>query len=196
MQHKYILIAISIYACSILSACQTTVNQQTFPTMTFQYLSPIKLLVSDIKLISEIKLKVEAPNVAHKIPIAPEEAVIRWAKDRLLIAGNKNIAKMVIMQANAREIKLDLDKNLMGIFKNQQSHRFEAIIEARLEILDENYFRQAFVISRAQKSITVAEATSMSDRREIWYNLIELLMTDFNLVMQKNIKEKLQNFLL
>ena len=102
---------------------------------------------------------------------------------------------MIIIDAKAREISLDLDEGLTGIFKNQQSHRFEAIIKARLEIMDDSNNLQAFVTGSAQKSITISEATSMSDRRQIWYNLIEKLMNKFNLVMQKNIKENLQNYL-
>ena len=195
MRDKYISLVITICTCCVLTACQTTSYRQEFPTMTFQYLPSVRLMVSNIKLISEVKLRVDAPNVAHRIPISPEQAMIQWAKDRLSIAGNKNIAQLIIIQADAKEIKLDLDKSLTGIFKNQQSHRFESIIKARLEILDENGLRKAFVTSKAEKSITVSEATSMSDRRKIWYNLIEKLMIDFNLVMQKNIKQKLQNYL-
>ena len=186
-----------LFLCAfcMLTACQTTTNQQNFPTMTFKYLPAIKLMVSDIKLISNVKLSFDAPHVAYKLPVSPEKAIIRWAKDRLSIAGNKNTAQMIIIRAEAQEVKLELDKSLVGIFKNQQSHRFETFIEARLEILDEKNIRQAFVTGKAQQSITVSEATSLSDRRKIWYNLVEKLMAKFNLIMQKNVDQKLQNYL-
>ena len=186
-----------LFICTFcaLTACQTTAYQQNFPTMTFKYLPAIKLMVSDIKLISNVKLSFDAPHVAYKLPVSPEKAIIRWAKDRLSIAGNKNTAQMIIIRADAQEINLDLDKSLLGILKNQQSHRFETFIEARLEILDEKNIRRAFVTGKAQQSITVSEATSLSDRRKIWYNLVEKLMAEFNLIMQKNVDQKLQNYL-
>ena len=195
MKNKYLSFVISIMVFMILAACQTNISQQKFPTMTFQNLSQIKLMVNNIKVISKIKIDLTPSNVAHKLPITPEKAIIQWARDCLSIAGNKNTARMIIIDAKAREISLDLDEGLTGIFKNQQSHRFEAIIKARLEIMDDSNNLQAFVTGSAQKSITISEATSMSDRRQIWYNLIEKLMNKFNLVMQKNIKQNLQNYL-
>ena len=153
-------------------------------------------MVRDIKFISNVKLRFDAPHVAYKIPISPELAVLQWAKDRLLISGNVNTAQMIIIRADAHEINLKLDESLTGIFKNQQSHRFEAFVEARLEILDTNNIRQAFVTGKARQSITISEATSLSDRRKIWYNLVEKLMSEFNLIIQKKIEQRLHDYLL
>ena len=196
MKKRYISHIILIFTICMLTACQTTLNQQNLPTMTFKYLPAIKLMVSDIKLISNNKRSVDEPHVVYKLPVPPGKALIQWAKDRLLIGGNTNTARMIIIRADAHKIKLGLDRSLAGIFKNQQSHRFEIFIEVRLEILDKNKVRQAFVTAKAQQSITVSEATSMSERRKIWYNLVEKLMNEFNSVIQKNIEQKFQGYLL
>jgi hypothetical protein len=179
-----------------LTACQTTLSNQNFPTMTFKYLPPIKLVVSKIELVSNAKPSLDAPHVGHKLPVSPEKAMLQWMNDRLLVAGNKNVARLIIMRADAHEINLKLDKSITGIFKNQQSHRFEAFVEARLEILDKNNVQRAFAIGKAQQSITVSEATSLSDREKIWYNLVEKVMNNFNSIIQKNIQQKLPEYLL
>ena len=179
-----------------LTACQTTLSNQNFPTMTFKYLPPIKLVVSKIELVSNAKPSLDAPHVGHKLPVSPEKAMLQWMNDRLLVAGNKNVARLIIMRADAHEINLKLDKSITGIFKNQQSHRFEAFVEARLEILDTNNIQRAFAIGKAQQSITVSEATSLSDRKKIWYNLVEKVMNNFNSIIQKNIQQKLPEYLL
>ena len=193
-KHIFSLILISTI-CS-LTACQTTLNQQDFPTMTFKYLPPIKLVVSKIELVSNAKPSMDAPHVGHKLPISPEKGMLQWANDRLLAVGNKNVARLIITRADAREINLKLDKSITGLFKNQQSHRFEAFVEARLEIVDKNNIQQAFVTGKAEKSITVSEATSLSDRKKIWYNLVETVMNKFNLIIQKKIEQKLIEYLL
>lgn len=195
MQNKYAYIILSIVSLWLLAGCQTTVNQRQFPTMTFTYLPAINLMVSDIKIISNVKINFDAPNVDYKLPIHPAQALTQWAKDRLSTAGKKHTAHVIIVRADAREIKLNLDKSILGIFKNQQSHRLETFIKARLEILDEEKVRLAFVTASAQQSITVSEATPISDRREIWYNLVEKLMTKFNIIIQKNIDQNLRNYL-
>ena len=164
--------------------------------MTFKYLPPIKLVVSKIELVSNAKTSMEAPHVGHKLPISPEKGMLQWANDRLLAVGNKNVARLIITRADAREINLKLDKSITGLFKNQQSHRFEAFVEARLEIVDKNNIQQAFVTGKAEKSITVSEATSLSDRKKIWYNLVEKVMNKFNLIIQQKIEQKLMKYLL
>jgi len=189
----YILVLSNI---CVLASCKTSVYRQEFPTMTFKKLPSIKLKVTNIEIISKFKQGINPPNVAHKIPISPDRAIIRWAKDRLSIAGIKNTARLTIIRADAKEIDLKLDKSLIGIFKNQQSHRFETSIEAKLEIFDEINVRRAFIEGKAEQSITVAEATPLSNRQQIWYNLVEKLMAQFNLEIQKNINQKLANYLL
>ncbi len=72
-------------------------------------------MVNNIKVISKIKIDLTPPNVAHQLPITPEKAIIQWARDCLSIAGNKNTARMIIIDAKAREISLDLDECLTGI---------------------------------------------------------------------------------
>ena len=152
-------------------------------------------MVSNIKILSKIERRLSKPNVTYNLSITPEQAVMQWARDRLATAGIKHTAQMIIIRADAREIKLELDESILGVFKNQQSHRLEAFVEARLEILNEKHIRQAFVTAKAQQSITVSEATPISDRRELWYNLVEKLMTKFNSVIQQNIDQKFKNYL-
>ena len=195
MKNKHTSIIVSIFVICAVAACQTTVGLQNFPTMTFKNLPAINLVVSNIKILSKVERSFGKPNVTYNLSITPEQAVMQWARDRLATAGIKNTAQMIIVRADAREIRLKLDESILGVFKNQQSHRLEAFVEARLEILNEKNIRQAFVTAKAQQSITVSEATPISDRREIWYNLVEKLMTKFNSVMQQNIDQKLRNYL-
>jgi len=188
----YILVLSNI---CILASCKTGIYRQEFPTMTFKNLPSINLKVTDIEIVSKFTRGINPPNVAHKIPISPDRALIRWAKDRLSIAGTKNTARLTIIRADAAELDLKLDKSLAGIFKNQQSHRFETLIEAKLEIFDEINVRRAFIKGKAEQSITVSEATPLSNRQQIWYNLVEKLMNQFNREMQNNINQKLADYL-
>ena len=179
----------------LLAACQANIPQENFPEMTFKHLPAIQMRAVDIQLVSNFERNTDAPHVAHKFPISPEKALIRWAEDRLQIAGKKNTARLTITRADAQEIKLKLDRGFKDVFKNQQSHRYDTFVEAQLEILSERNIRQAVVTAKAQRSISVSEATSLADRRKIWYNLIEKLMVDFNAAMQQSIEKNLQGYL-
>ena len=180
---------------ALLAACQANLPSEQLPDMTFKHLSLIQLRVIDIQLVSNFERSVDAPHVAHKFPVSPEKALIQWAEDRLQIAGQKNTARFTILRADAQEIPLKLDKSFKGMFKNQQSDRYDTFIEAQIEILDERNIRQAFVTAKAEQSITVSEATPLTDRRKIWYNLVEKLMMKFNTAIENSITNNFQGYL-
>lgn len=192
---KYLSRFLILSTIVLLAACQTTAPQADFASMTFKHLPPIQLRVIDIQLVSNFERSTDAPYVTHKFPVSPEKALIQWAEDRLQIAGSRNTARLTITRAEAQEIGLKLDKSFKGLLRNQQSDRYDVYVEARLEILDEHNIRQAIVSARANRSITVAEATSLADRRKIWFNLVEKLMNDFDAAMQKSINRNLQSYL-
>jgi len=163
--------------------------------MTFKHLPNIQLLVKDIQVVVNYKQRSDPTNIAHKFPISPEKAINKWAKDRLTIAGLRNTAKITILESNAKEIELTLDKNFTGIFKNQQSHRYDTSINVKLEIFDKNKEQLAIITAKADQSTTVSEATSLSDRRKIWYNLVEKLMANFDKAMSSAINRHLQTYI-
>lgn len=179
-----------------LASCQTVGKLEKFPTMTFTHLSKIRLLVRDIKILELQKNQITPPYITHQFPISPAKATRRWAKDKLQIGGKKNTARLIIKIAEAKQIPLKIDKTFVGSFKNQQSDRYETEISAKLEILNEKKEIEAVVEAEAQHFKTVSEATSLSDRRKIWYNMIEVLMNEFNKEIDKNINNNFQRYLI
>jgi hypothetical protein len=179
-----------------LTSCQTIGKLEKFPTMTFTHLSKLRLLVRDIKILELQKSQITPPYITHQFPISPAKATRRWARDRLQIGGKKNTARLIIKIAEAKQIPLEIDKTFAGSFKNQQSDRYETEIFAKLEILNEKKEIEAGVEAKAQHFKSVAEATSLSDRRKIWYNMIEVLMNEFNKEIDKNINNNFQKYLI
>ncbi len=195
MMTKYIPRILVLCAVVVLSSCQANLPQENFPEMTFKHLPAFQMRVIDIQLISNFERSADAPHVAHKFPVSPEKALIRWAEDRLQIAGKKNTARFTILRADAQEIPLKVDKGIGGVFKNEQSERYDTFVEAQLEIFDERNIQTVVVTARAEQSITVSEATPLADRRKIWYNLVEKLMAQFNTVIEENITKNMQSYL-
>lgn len=179
-----------------LVSCQTVGKLEKFPTMTFTHLSKIRLLVRDIKILELQKNQITPPYITHQFPISPAKATRRWAKDKLQIGGKKNTARLIIKIAEAKQVPLKIDKTFVGSFKNQQSDRYETEISAKLEILNEKKEIKAVVEAKAEHFKTVSEATSLSDRRKIWYNMIEVLMNEFNKEIDKNINNNFQKYLI
>ena len=178
----------------LLGAC-TTVPDNSFPELTFKHLEPISLRVAKIQMASQTDNNTEPPNVGHRFPISPHEAVKKWALDRLQIAGNSGTARFSILKANVTETRLKTDKSFKGLFKQEASERYDAIVEARLEILDNKGIIIAAVTSRATWTQTVREDTSLTDRRRIWFGLIEKLMGTFNDRMEEEMRRYLSKLI-
>ncbi len=175
------------FAVMSLPACDAHLPQSNLPQMTFRHLPAIALRVVDIQLVNKANPGTNPPHVVHLMPVSPVKALTRWAEDRLQIAGNNNTARFTILESDVTETALKVDKTVTGLFKKQQSERYDAIIEASLEIFDRRGIRKAVVSSRATRSVTMPEDTSINDRRRLWYEMMEKIMAEFNSEMDRNI---------
>ena len=176
---------------SLLLGTCTTLPDTSLPDLTFKHLKPISLKVAKIEIVSANIINADPQNVSNRFPISPFEATKKWALHRLQIAGNSGSAKFSILKANVTEIRLTTDKTLTGIFKQEASERYDATVEAQLEIFDNQGERIGVVKSSANLTQTVREDTSLTDRRRIWFRMIEKLMASFN----DRMEEEIQRFL-
>ena len=178
-----------------LAACQTPPPVQRLPELTYGHLERLNLDVAAIEVVSEFRSPMQAPHVEHLFPTPPQTALERWATDRIEAAGRQGVARFVIKDAQATATPLAIDKGLAGAFTKEQSVRYEARVEAFLEIVDERGFRKGFSSARASRARTMAEDATLNERDKAWFDLTEAVMRDFNAEMEKNIRQYLGGFL-
>lgn len=178
-----------------LAACQTPPPVQRLPELTFGHLDRLNLDVAAIEVVSEYRSPMKAPHVEHLFPTPPQTALERWAADRLEAAGRQGIARFVIQNAQATATPLAFDKGLAGAFTKEQSVRYEASVEAFLEIVDERGFRKGFSSARASRTRTMPEDATLNERDKAWFELTEAVMQDFNAEIEKNVRQYLGGFL-
>ncbi len=191
--------AVSVFAVFLfaagLGACETPLPAQKIPGITFQHLAPIKLAVAKVEVTASYREPLAPPNVEHLFPTPPGAALRIWAADRLRAEGGANVAKMVISNASVIDTKLKTRKGIAGAFFIEQSERYDAAVEADIMIVDANGNQKAFATARASRSTTVAENVSINERQRIQFELIEALMKDFDIEMEKNIRRYLANWI-
>jgi hypothetical protein len=180
---------------SVLAACETPLPAQKIPDITFQNLTPIKLAVAKVEVSSTYRSPLSPPNVEYLFPTPPETALRTWAADRLRAEGGADVAKFIISNASVIDTKLKTRKGIVGAFFIEQSERYDAAVEADILILDGNGKQKAFATARASRSTTVAENVSLGERQRIQFKLIEALMKDFNIEMEKNVRRYLANWI-
>lgn len=183
-----------ILAAPLLAAC-TTPPTANFPELTFRHKTPIRLAVGSIEVINEFRMPFSAPNVEHKMPVAPGPAAERWAQDVLQATGGPDKLIMVITDASVTETKLQVKKGLEGAFTTDQTERYEGRISVRLEIRTPENRRRAVAEAFATRSATIPEDATLADRETLWYGLTEKLLNELDTAIRPQVSAHLAEFL-
>jgi hypothetical protein len=194
------MIKLSLRSLLIVSAlavvgCETPVDQQTFPEQTFQHLPPISLNVREIDIIHLFKPPLKAPHIEHEMPVPPQIAVERWVVDRLRATGTSGRAVITIRDASVVETRLKQLGGIKGTFTTEQSERYEAKVEVVIEAADGKGLRSANAVAASLRNRTVPENATLRERRNLWYELTEKLMSDFDRTFEAQIRKHLTAFL-
>ena len=126
---------IILFVSFLLAACETPPPAHKFPNLTFAHLGALNLNVATLEVVSDYRAPLKKPNVEHLFPAPPERTLKRWARDRLKAAGEGGSARFVISRAAVTETPLMMKTGLTGAFTTDQAERYDAVIEATLEIL-------------------------------------------------------------
>lgn len=184
-----------LMAMFLLVGCEASVPSQRLPDLTYSHLRPLTFDVGAVVTTLDYKAPLAAPNVDHLFPVPPADAVRRWVNGRIKSGGSAGDVRIVIVDASVVESKLALEKGLTGAFTKEQSERYQARIEALLEIRDNSGIRVGFVQTSVTHSTTVREDANVNERELAWFQLTEALMNDFDAEMEKNIRLYLPGWL-
>lgn len=175
-----------------MSACDTPLAPR-YPEITFTHKPPIRMVVSEIRIVDAYEPPLKLPNVEHEFPVTPAEAAKRWARDRLVANGADGVATFTVKEASAVEVPLERTGGITGLFKTDQSERYDAVLEVELEVQNARGGR-GFVQTRAMRGITVPEDATLNERERVYFEVTEKLLKDFDAEMEKNIDQFLPKF--
>lgn len=178
-------LALALVAALGLAACETKPPVQRLPEISFADKRPINLNVAELEIVPEYQTPGRRPNVEHMMPVSPENATIRWVKDRLRPMGpaGSGSARVVIKDARVVEVPLKTDKGFAGLFKEEQAERYDGALDVAIEIKDARGLTIADVVARATRTKTVPEGVSLNERDRILYEITESLIRDIDAQM-------------
>ena len=176
-----------------LAGCDTPNLENPLPELTFKHQSIIQLDVERIQIINEFKMPFRSPNVEHLVPISPGASAERWASDILRPIGQSGIAQFVITNGSVIREDLKIQKGIKGIFSIDQSKRFKATVNVRLEIFKDQ--GKSIARASASRSQTLREDASPNLQSRLWYNLVERLMKSFDREMRHQINTHLKPYI-
>lgn len=178
-----------------LAACSTAPQKQTYADITFQHLSQIKLDVNEIKVVNEFKASLNPPHVEHELPIKIDQSIRRWVQDRLQPVGRSgSYAALTIRDASAVEQLMEKSTGLKGLFTKDQSELYKFHIAVELNVVSVNGSK-ALATAEATRSKSVSEDITLNDRERMYFEQTEILMQEFDLEMEKNIRAFLGQYI-
>ena len=186
---------ILLFVITALAGCETPVNEAIFPEQTFQHLPRIFLNIAEIQITPLYKLSGKPPNIEHEMPVPPHKAILRWVNDRLVATGTSGKAVITIQEASVIETHLKSIGGVKSAFTNEQSERYNATIKVQIKIISNNPLRVAEASATSRRSQTVAENSTLLERRTLWYELTEKLMHSFDKVFEIQIRKHLSEFI-
>jgi hypothetical protein len=171
-----------------LAACETPPPRPSFADIRFTQQPPIRLAVSAVEVKSDFMPSFQPPHVEHLYPVPPARAMENWARDRLVAAGGDARARFVIEDASVTEAELKKkEEGITGAFTKEPAQRYDAVVQATLEILDARGLAVRTATVKASRSQTVLEGITPNDREKAWYNMTKELMADFDHQMSAEI---------
>lgn len=192
MNARHLRLAAACLAVLTLGACQSAKPpMQKLPEISFANMRPFQLDVGRLEIVSEFVAPGRSPHIEHLMPVSPEGALQRWAQDRLKPIGRSGSARMVIKDAKVVEVPLATDKGFTGAFKKEQEIRYDANVDAVLQILDERGMVQGETAARASRSRTVAEGITLNERDRVLYDISESLAKEIDRQMSLSIQSYL-----
>ncbi|MBO6827395.1 MAG: hypothetical protein JJ879_14410 [Sneathiella sp.] len=179
----------------LLSACVTTPERPTYADITFQHLAPLRLDVGEIKIVNEYRSPLTAPNVEHELPVKIEDSLRNWVRDRIQVTGNQNaFAVFTIKDASVIEKPLEKKSGLSGLFTTDQSERYEFRVAAEVMVQEVNG-NKAIATADSSRIKSVSEDITLNDREMVYFEQTEIMMREFDVQMEKNIRQFLGGFL-
>jgi hypothetical protein len=166
-----------------------------FADITFQQFPRFNFAVGRIEIVREYVPPMSAPNVEHQLPAPPLQMAERWARDRLAAVGGPGELRYVIKRASVVETQLPRTTGIRGAFTNDQTQRYEAVVEVEVEVRNERGYRDGLVTARAERRQTVLEDVSLAERERTWFTMTEALGRDLNQELERNIQIGLVRFL-
>lgn len=167
----------------IVASCADKPQIQRLPELSFTDKPAINLDVAQMEIVSEYQPTGRPPNYEHLMPISPEAAAIRWAKQRLHPVGRQGTARVVIKDAKVIKSNLHTDKSIAGVFKDEQAERYDGTLEITVQIQDERHMILGDVTARATRTRSLAEGVTVNERERALYDLTDALSHDIDMQM-------------
>lgn len=181
-------------ALALMAAC-TSAPVATYPDVTWRHLPSIVFAAGPIDKVAAWN---NAPDgsIASDLPFSMGQMAMNWPDDRIQTAGTSDMLRYSVTEASITSNALKTTKGIKGVFTNDQSDKIDLKVAAKLELLDANGVQKGEVSAMAERSRTLSESMSVSEREKAIYDETAAVLMDLDRELERQINSNLGRFLL
>lgn len=192
LQH-IVKIAVVVAILFVLSACSTDFSKEgkPMPELTYSHVEPLGLQVADIDIVNMAQHNPVSGDVSSNFPTAPDEALSRYAQNRLQPVGDGGKLNFVIERASVlrRDIVSEgMFEKLMHV-DGREEYTVQMVI--RLEVLSSLGFRSAQSTLSIEKSLIQSAGLTLAEREREWLELLDSMMVDVDQAVTASLQNSL-----
>jgi hypothetical protein len=159
--------------------------------LSFKDKLSVSLDVAGIEVEDATPTMAADPDLQQQLQITPADAVRLWAADKLKATGSDGKARLVVRDATLKQTHLKVHKGISGWFHKDQSERYDGHVAVELVVDHPSRRFNGTASAEASRSFTVGEGTKVEERRALILKLVQDMMNDIDVAMDKSIRDNL-----
>lgn len=173
-------LAVAAAAPLLLLGCMQPAPPQSFPPLSFAYLTKLKFDVANIEVENAWTPApvTNGEHVENEAPEQPVEALRRMVQDRLIPGGTSGQAVVTIDDASLTRV----------------ADRFEASFAVRMDIHNADGTRSGYAEAKVARTRTISDYSSAAVRQAL-YDLVKETMNDMNVEFEYQVRHSLKDWL-
>lgn len=171
----------------LLAACDMPPRRESFAELTFQHLPPIRLDVAEVEVVEAYRNSTDPTRIEMDFPTPPGVGAARWGRDRLQAVGADGLARYTVLKASVVATPLPRTTGLTGTFTEDQSDRYDALVQVRLEVENRAGQQTGIITAEARDSATAAEDMTLNQRETLWFEMTQRLLDKLNAELEAQI---------
>lgn len=173
----------------LLSACETPAKSPSFPELSWSHKTPLRFSAGKLVIVDEYLAPLKSPNVEHEFPLVPEDAIRRWATDRIKTGAGDRSVRVIIRNAAVTEHALKVRKGIKDVFYKDQAVRYQGELSVAVEVRDARGFRSSHAEVKVSRLRTVPEEVPPYQLDKIFFKFTSALMTSLDKALEAQIRK-------
>lgn len=179
-----------------LAGCATPAVAPVFEAPRWSDKAPLGLVGSRLEAVAGYQLPLGDPaHIETGLPLNLQDQALRWATERLRVAGGGAPVRFTVTEASARRRQLQTDAGITALFTDEQAQQVTLVLAARIEVLSLRGAVRARAEVRVSRATTLPESASPTARDQALYRLTRALLEDFDREMAARMRRHLGRFL-